>query len=78
MAPLYDGVAREESVLDTWELGSNLTEGTTIVFGPVGSIAPTGMRHCAGSTTWDRSITAEWARTTDGRTAWARLGPPAL
>ena len=45
MAPLYDGVAREESVLDTWELGSNLTEGTTIVFGPVGSIAPTGMRH---------------------------------
>ncbi|MGB1432295.1 MAG: FG-GAP-like repeat-containing protein [Candidatus Poseidoniaceae archaeon] len=45
MAPLDGGVAREESVIDTWELGANLTENTTIVFGPVGAVSPTGMRH---------------------------------
>ena len=28
MAPMDDGVAREESVIDTWELGANLTENT--------------------------------------------------
>ena len=75
MAPMDGGVAREESVLDSWNLGPNLTEGTTIVFGPVGSVSPTGMRHLcwiddqgqvhhgrlAEDNTWTDGVSASWS-----------------
>jgi len=45
LAGLLDATVREESVLDTWHLGDNLSQNESVVFGPVGAVSPTGMRH---------------------------------
>ena len=89
MAPLDGGVAREESVIDTWELGANLTENTTIVFGPVGAVSPTGMRHLCWiddqghvhhgrlgeDNRWTDSTSATWSTRTTVDNASARSAP---
>ena len=45
LSPFATGSPREESVIDTWHVGDNLTEDTNLTFGPVGAVSPTGMRH---------------------------------
>lgn len=45
LAGLIDATVREESVMDSWVLGENLSQSENVVFGPVGAVSPTGMRH---------------------------------
>ncbi|GIS27518.1 MAG: hypothetical protein CM15mP128_2770 [Methanobacteriota archaeon] len=61
----------------TGNFGPNLTEDTTLCSVPWGRLLQLACATCAGSRR-GKSITVEWVKITDGRTACPRLGPPGI